>query len=518
MNNGLTVKVFRSVLWRLFCLAGVLFFSGCDLVDETYGVIGRKSVNGIDVFYSLLAGEGREVKRSAYISSAALEDVDLIVHFEDLPFLSDRIAYIEEIEAWMRGEPYFNKRGNERHPLDEFLKDNEREEEEEEKENREDKDEKDDFSEITRWNQVFALYRQNDNLDEYAGEDEEEGQEEDAKDEGEKGEPDRRAWETERPRTLLYFIRDADNSLHFWDLVVSQMKDYPEELAYCEERRLQTLNYRQKSPGPGPILLGESKVAYPVGELKKDLIYSGADFSMEIPAYPVRTIPDRVFLRENGKTPPYKNILKTSRGEVLIRRFDFKNVRLILVYNAEAYLNFALARKEYRRWASGLIEYALQVARQDISQEDKEKNRALKILLVEESLREAVSQANKENVFRILTVFPINVIFIHLALFLALYLYSRWPHLQRPLGLPPEGSREFIEHIRSLGKKIARSRERIGALKSLLRLKHSEQDINLDPEEFLRPLAGESEQETEARVLERVKNLWPKEDEGIGPS
>jgi len=144
----------------------------------------------------------------------------------------------------------------------------------------------------------------------------------------------------------------------------------------------------------------------------------------------------------------YRTLL-SSKSAHLIREITLKRGRIILVYSAEPFLNYAMALPAQSRFAKEVLDYALR----DVSHEGK-------IAYIDRAPVPPGDRAQKEqSPFRIFTVFPLNVIFFQLFVFMLFFLLSRASSGQPLAREAPYGSRDFTEHFRALGNLIRKSRK-----------------------------------------------------------
>lgn len=382
-------------LGKYFIVGVLLSLTACDtpLVEEGYASLGEKSVNGADVFLATLLETKKTVRRYAFLTERAFETAELIVHFQKS--VNYTSAELRLIEAQLRGlDP---EEGGVLNP--EF---------------------------VFRQSLGAAAVETTGGWV------------------GRSGKP-----------TVLLFLFDSDMSVLFWERLHEQMLLFPKERDYCAQVLSERIIQRRKEPAAGPILFGNRRVPYPNGERIRQLFYDEEVFSERPPAFPVRSVPGDVqflFEKLSSEVPAYRSLLKTAMGHDLIREFVLERARVIVVYNAELFLNYSLVLPEYRTMARDLVQYALRR-----SAADSDGNRSGEIAYIERSflpIGEAMEREEQSN-FRFFGIFPLNIILLQFVLLLLMFLLSRWPHERAPLEMKASGNREFLEHIRALGGKIA---------------------------------------------------------------
>ena len=388
---------------------------GCtQLVDESYGSVDERSINGLDAFYALLRAESDEVFESGFLTRRVRSEADMMVFF-DRSFQRD-MGYYLQLEAWlMDANP------------DEL----------------ESPDESDDFEEIdealrgpSRLNRQSAQHPALQTTDE---------------NETVTEPPD-------RYKTLLYFLRDTTASVAFWERLTVQMQEHPDQLEYCQNHYADRLQTRNNVAPDTPIPFGFRHTEYPGGTIFDRLIRRKNIFNGRF-RFPARSIPGRPESHFGLTDFSVRRLLATENRDPLIREFLFENARMILVYNAEPFLNYSLVDSANRRLTRDLIRYGLNHTGSGSGKVAIITNRPVP---VDRAARE------EQNVFAMLLVYPLNVVLLHFIVLLVLFLISRWPHDRPPLKQSPPGSREFLEHIQALGIKLFRSRDHHEGLEPLI--------------------------------------------------
>jgi hypothetical protein len=188
-------------------------------------------------------------------------------------------------------------------------------------------------------------------------------------------------------------------------------------------------------PPPPPIVVGRKK-----------------PFVLPTPA----PVPPRESLAMNYE------VLLAGDGEPLVTRATFKNGlpgEILIVQNGSFLLNYPLVNHEHRKLAAKLIEHCGESA--------GEKS---EVVFLESTgdpqIVEETPQADS-NPFRILTVWPINVLLLQATIVGILYCFSSAPIFGRPRFLLGESLADFGQHVAALGKLLARGKDRNYALQRI---------------------------------------------------
>lgn len=460
--------------------------SGCQkskLSPETYGRAAPNSINGFDAMEAMLEGPNREIMRSYYVTKRVQREADLIVFLES-DYQYDASEPLLDLEAWlmrMSEEAVAEERrkieqgdeaGPEQDPVEGGGAPTEAEgAKPDEEEPAPIEDQVIDPQNVRRtaplaqWR--LALQEPLEGEEVSGGAPEESAAEDSAESSDEVAE------ESDRYRTILYFLRDTDASAAYWEMLTRQMEGVSPHEEFCREEFEQQVRYRRPMFAREKAPFSALSLVDPEGRLNRRLIHDAAIFSAAPSGYPVRHAPGVAQPMFSNVEIFARPLLSTADGYDLIRELYLPGARLILVYNTEPFLNHSLVRKEYRTLARELIDYSLRTVEDSMDGE-------LQIAIVSRSLTPAQRAAAQESLFlRAPTVFPINLIFAQFVFLLALFLLSRWPHERRPIAEISAGSREFLEHIRALGKRLSRSKNRAAALEALVayRRKSGAEDI-----------------------------------------
>ncbi|MEQ9365067.1 MAG: hypothetical protein RIF32_12520 [Leptospirales bacterium] len=287
--------------------AGILFglaLSCSDrLVDERYATTGAESINGLDAFYKLLEEavvheRGGEIIRTGSLTNRVRTGADLVVYFER-DFVQDH----EELEYYRNLEAYlFDYDPDELRVPDSLPADIEQVPSDDEFE-LEDSAEPVEIRQMNapakKFGSRFALQEESGQAspeqipDDVFDEVFDDVLENDSLDSGESEGPD------DRYKTILYFLKDTDASVAFWQRLAEQMREYPKQRAYCEQQLKAAHLSRSLDSIPYLAPLSSRRTEYAGGELVENLRWNRAVFpEKEFPArglrYPVRTVPGPV--------------------------------------------------------------------------------------------------------------------------------------------------------------------------------------------------------------------------------
>lgn len=390
-----------------FILTLLVFATFCrgPLVEEDYASIGGKSINGIDSFAEILKSTGRTVRTSAYFTKETATS-DVIVHFEP-DFGYDEEVY-RNLEAWMSGLDL----------------------------NPEDLTDKD---KVVHDSRTYAV-PDTESKEAHGDPAEKTDEEETADNTNTEKEVDL------KPVTLIYFLRDTTASAEFWRKLEKSLKDYPEERAFARYN-LERTEFRESPPqGEIPTLFGFRSLLKGQKEVHQARSFSSDEIEDLPPWFPYRILHSGEPALSIEERFAYRTILLGDDHD-LIREFFLKRGRVILVYNSESFLNYAQAKTAQRKFAEKFTTYALKDAPKDGT-----------ISIIQRAPVPPRTQKEKEeSPFRIFTVFPLNVIFFQLLIFLLVFLLSR-----AKVGSPlreeaPAGSRDFTEHFTALGNLIRKT-------------------------------------------------------------
>jgi len=186
------------------------------------------------------------------------------------------------------------------------------------------------------------------------------------------------------------------------------------------------------------------------GSLLKDSVFSGKE----------KLDAEKLDIRMGHRMEPtyeFDPILSTDEGRTIIaerldsNRYYGWNHRTILVLNGSFLLNYPLVNHENRKLALRLVERIGESPRQVVFLESKRGG---------PEIRKDDLQDPEASSIKILTYFPINWIFIHLAAIGILYCFYRWPIFGRPRKLPAETRDDFLAHIEAVGDHLRRGGKR----------------------------------------------------------
>lgn len=471
------MKRIPGFLFAALWAAGFSFFLGCQepLVREEYGVFNLKSINGVDAMLGLLEGEGRKVVRSPYLTDKIMETADVIVYFSRGREDTEDLA---RLEAWLHGVPYrpppevLEAQEAARFPRPALPGDPDQptpiQSEDADETEELHGDEADETEPMETETDDYDDEESSEaEKDETLAEEEAEAEtaEEDEESEAEESEQSKQLEELQPPRrenpvTLLYFARDTDASVPFWDSLRRQMEGHPREEKFSQEMLEARLNERKAFPEHREMFLGNRKLLDETGRPLQGLWVHPLLRSGTLPDFPVRFVPEPPRSHYEQVDLPFRTLVETRQGYDLIREFLLvRGGRVILSYNSEWALNYSLVRGPYRKLARSLIQYT--VSRHTAAD-------PLKIFWITRSLQPVTEVQNEEtSILRPFTVFPLNVVLFQMLFLLILFLVARWPHERRPREEATRGKREFLEHIRFLGMKLRRSKNPFDSLEPL---------------------------------------------------
>ena len=278
------------------CLVAGLCLAGCGLVDESYGTLGARSINGIDAFVALLKDVG-DVESAAHVSERVLRKADILVHFDN--GRRNDAHYFRSVEAWLQKLPLPHREGRKKKPKSESSK---------------------------RGGRA-------DTVDAKSGDDEE-------------APP---FVVPPRARTLLYVAFDTTASVDFWRRLSRQMKGHAHEQSWCLAQMEVRLRARELGPST-PVLFGGRSLRYRRGRsfpVQGELAASRLQ-------WPVRQVPSPVRTATGGRLPSRESLLTSGRVP-LVRVVRAPAARLVLVYNGAPLLNYSLVRAPQRSFARNLV-------------------------------------------------------------------------------------------------------------------------------------------------------------------
>jgi hypothetical protein len=157
----------------------------------------------------------------------------------------------------------------------------------------------------------------------------------------------------------------------------------------------------------------------------------------------------------NATTPPATNapqheVLLSGNGEPLITRVsspDWGAGEVIVVQNGSFLLNYPLLRHEHRKIAGKLVEHC---------------GPPTEVVFLESTANPTIVDREEMpdlNPFRILTVWPINVILLHATIVGILFCLAWSPIFGRPRLIPTLGASDFGKHVLALGQLLARTKD-----------------------------------------------------------
>ncbi len=378
-------------------------------MDESYASLDQKSINGIDSFYDILKGTKRKIQVSSYFTKEA-QKAGVIIHFEREWNYEEEVY--RNLEAWMSGL--------ELNP-----------------------DENTDKDKIVYRGRHLAVPDEPPAAEEEDQSDSNTDEENTGEDNTEETKPSAQRL---KPVTLIYFLRDTTASKEFWQKLTSNLKAFPAERQFAEEQLAERAEQARVGEAELPTLFG-----YRAARKGFTEAVSAKDFSSDeidhLPAwYPYRILHAGEPALSVEETFAYRTLLLGNEQD-LIRTFYMNRGKVILVYNAEPFLNYAQAQTAQRKFAEDFIAYALK----DVPAEES-------IAIIRNAPIPPRTQKEKEeNPFRMFAVFPLNVIFFQLLVFLTVFLLSRAKAGVPLRQEPAHGTRDFTEHFTALGNLIRKT-------------------------------------------------------------
>ena len=163
--------------------------------------------------------------------------------------------------------------------------------------------------------------------------------------------------------------------------------------------------------------------------------------------------PSRLEIELNGRMLPSSAalVLLESQQDMLVSHTAFGRSRLIVVANGSFLLNLPLVNHEHRKLAGKLIDQLGPPPRRVVFLESGRGGPPIR----------AVDPAVRvPSGLEILTMYPVNWIFVHFVIVGILFCFSRWLIFGLPRELPPEETSDFGKHIRGLAELLQHSRDR----------------------------------------------------------
>lgn len=418
-------------LTRLLSVILILFgLVACDdnrLVNERYGVVDQKSINGVDALKSTLEKRSELFMETVMVTRKAMREADLVVFVDRGGYVSEEIR--RRVEAMLIGV------------------------------------ELEDDLEVEDIENVH-FESQNDGLLATPGRPHHYGDEPDDEQDAIKN------------KTFIFFLRDTDSSVPFYEKVLNDIKGHS-DVERVIQKTLTRSKIKRRQADPDEIarniFFGQRVMSNPGGTLKRSLIQDLEAIPTRVRAYPIRLrpLPAETLLKDQHFN--VETLLTTYEGDDLIREFQFESHRLILIYNSEPFLNYGMVRSANRLLLKELLNYSLKNAPQ----------KATINWVTQPFPNKGKLPRDVENPYKVLTAYPVNIVLVQLLLVLILFLLSRWPHERRPLPERIPGTREFLEHIKALGIHLKRARKNDAVIHALLRYKRKQGLAVPDPAEFI---------------------------------
>ena len=247
-------------------------------------------------------------------------------------------------------------------------------------------------------------------------------------------------------RTLIYVGRDYDAESAYWSKVANAA---PADQRAEINRRLSSAQRHQD--GQRASLPAQQECEWFTVEWKvpsRSIERLDGPWSRGIDV-------SKVEVELNGRIRPHQDaeVLLRSKDDVLVSRRRMegtKNGQLIIVANGSFLLNLPLVNHEHRVWAGRLV---------DAIGEPKKR-----VAFLETGPEGPTISEDPENRVQtglgIFSVWPINVIALHVAVIGALFCCARWPIFGTARSLQPDATTDFGKHVSALGGLLAKTRDR----------------------------------------------------------
>jgi len=251
-------------------------------------------------------------------------------------------------------------------------------------------------------------------------------------------------------RTLIYVGRDYDAAPEYWEKMAALV---PASQQAEFERRKRLAAQRFSS----------ARSAIPDDE---DCVWFTTD--TDSPRRQVTTLSgpwaegidaSQADIHHNSALIPleWDEVLLESQGDALVTELTYENLydrRFIVVTNGSFLLNMPLVNKENRKLAGRLVDAVGEPGEVTFL----ESGPGGPPILDEEPAAETPTGLEA------FKVWPLKYVLLHLALVGLFFLFACWPIFGLPRGLPSPPLADFAQHVRALGKLLARSRDRAYAI------------------------------------------------------
>jgi hypothetical protein len=254
-------------------------------------------------------------------------------------------------------------------------------------------------------------------------------------------------WLRDEPdRTLIYVGRDFDAASWYWAKVQAEAPREQAAAVAAELEAARTSFARRRSKMPESrdcdwFTADGKRRPRKVRELSGD-----SQWLKDID-------PARLEIELNGRIipAPSAEVLLRSKDDMLVSREPFGRSQLIVVTNGSFLLNLPLVNHEHRKLAGKLIDQIGAPGRKVVFLESHADG---------PPIHQQDPAAQMPSGLEILTMPPVNWIFVHFAAVGILLCFSRWLIHGVPRQLPPDSTSDFGKHIRALAELLERSGDR----------------------------------------------------------
>jgi hypothetical protein len=248
-------------------------------------------------------------------------------------------------------------------------------------------------------------------------------------------------WLAQDPkRTLIYVGRDFDSARNYWDAVIPG----------APANQASALQSRRTEAQQDASLRRSTAKDDSCRWFKLD--YSGSQRPVDVITGPwsAGVDPKLAKMELQGKVRPNSRApheaLLESRGDLLAWRFQPERGggRIVFVSNGSFLLNFPLVNHEHRKLAARLVAEVDPASRVVFVESDSS---GLPILPEEPSYKIPSGLA-------MFTVWPINILLLHLAVLGVVLCVCWWPIFGRPRAPAREAVSDFSRHVDALGEML----------------------------------------------------------------
>ncbi|MDG2384381.1 MAG: hypothetical protein P8N76_22120 [Pirellulaceae bacterium] len=261
-------------------------------------------------------------------------------------------------------------------------------------------------------------------------------------------------WLAAKPnRTLIYVARDYNAAIDFWEQVLvtappEQRIEIRRELARARSGETAAREKPHDREGVSMTCEWFSLEAGGRKKLQHEKFSGpwsdGVDFSKSGITVQTRVKPpnqkDRASLR-------IRSLLESSEAVVAteLRRVRWQGSKIILITNGSWLLNLPLVNPEHRVLAKMLID------------ECGPPSRVCFLESGPSDLRISETDSTLPLMLRAFTVWPVNVILLHLTVLGIFFCFAVFPIFGRPKRLPPEALSDFGRHVTAVGELLERA-------------------------------------------------------------